>query len=241
MTNWLSVRRALQVEMLPESWKEYFRERLQQAHSQLDRRSASQRLYLLHRAGWERQLPAGQILFHVLEIGSAGQRQYPNGSRKAEYDLGRSRLSALAASFATKGWRKTSTFAVKKRKALIDDLSFPAKCSHIAIPPEAGIAAVLHKRRDFCRRSHLLQMLQGDVAHSEPSVRARHRAPSASPPTPRHRLPSIHSRMRGRARHNCRRMACPDARENLPWIERPARKNWQQDHKAAGGPARPGR
>src|SRR5438128_1721275 len=70
-------------------------------------------------------------------------------------------------------------------EALVDDPSLDAERSNIAVPAEASEAAVLHERGRFgAGGRHLLEVLQGDVAHAE-EPRA------ASVPLLRHRGPDL--------------------------------------------------
>src|SRR5689334_2729703 len=73
----------------------------------------------------------------------------------------------------------------QKRKSLIDDLSFAAKRAKPAIPPQKGIASVLHKRRCiFMRGAHLLQVCKRNIAHTE-------QACTSSSALLDHRLPNL--------------------------------------------------
>src|SRR5208282_3882749 len=54
--------------------------------------------------------------------------------------------------------------------SLINDFVCAAKLADFTVPAEAGVAAILHKVRSFSlQRDHLLEMLQGNVAHSKQS------------------------------------------------------------------------
>src|SRR5579864_8205837 len=56
----------------------------------------------------------------------------------------------------------------EKREALISNVPFPAKRSHLAVPAKTCVAAVLHKCGSFAmHRCHLLQMLKGDIAYAQ--------------------------------------------------------------------------
>src|SRR5215468_7823363 len=58
-------------------------------------------------------------------------------------------------------------------KSLIDDVSLVAEFAHVAVPSEAGEAAVLNELRHLCPAGfHLLQVLQRYIADSEQACSA---------------------------------------------------------------------
>ena len=118
----------------------------------------------------------------MLGVGGAGQRQHPDRLREAEHDLGR---RGLAPRGKAGDQRVAQHLRVggEEREALVDDRSIPAERSNVAVPAEAGEAAVLDERRGLgAGADHLLEVPQPNVAHAEKSRAAggallHHRGP----------------------------------------------------------------
>ncbi len=108
-----------------------------------------------------------QVLFHVLGAGRAGQRQHPHGLREAENNLGRGDF-VTCGNFGHHWVAQHFRIGSQQREALVHDVSIFAKQSHIAIPAEPGVAAILNERRSLgVDGRHLHEVPPRNVAHAE--------------------------------------------------------------------------
>src|SRR5471030_201543 len=119
-------------------------------------------------SGWrQHKLATGQVLFHMMGVGGASERQHADCPSKGEHNLGR-RGVGLGGKARDGGMAQYVGICGEKREPLIGDLLLLAEKPHVAVPAETGVAAVLDKRRSHgvdCR--HLLKLSQSNVAHPE--------------------------------------------------------------------------
>ena len=204
-------------------------------------RSSRDGFHRLQRIRRKSQVEARQIVPHVICAGRAGQRQDSDFAGEAEYDLRWSCVKLLRERDELRVLQHVSVRS-EQGESLIENLALVAEGAHLAIPSEAGEAAVLDEGREF--RGEWPPFARGVATKRysrQDTERGRRRAPSASPPRLRSLRRSNHRGRTARAAGSSRRGRCRDVRANWPTTARPELRSLLRDRRAGGGPARVGR
>src|SRR5207245_1472074 len=118
----------------------------------------------------------------MLPVTRAGERNHPQLYREAEHDLRHRRAMRLGHP-ANRLAGQFSEIRGQQREALIDDAFALAHASHVAVPAQPRVTAVLYEcrphLRNIAKKSDLLRrdVADADQLHTAFSLELLHRSP----------------------------------------------------------------